>query len=203
MNMTLRFRIEQKRLELAAKAAGITYIMYSPPSFPHPSGLLHRREPSARLSVWNPLQDDGDLLRLAVAVPHVDLHKIIVEACQVGGACARRLWMPLPDQCGRKICRNGRRRHRPRRRRTALRQWTCSRRNRHRKKQPLFSSRPLPLNELYVEAASCWTQGQAQRCRRCVQRGRQRPEEKENRLAVLSSQVQPAQGIRPHMSLPE
>jgi hypothetical protein len=86
MNMTLPFRIEQKRLELAAKAAGITYIMYSPPSFPHPSGLLYRREPGARLSVWNPLQDDGDLLRLAVAVPHVDLHMIIVEACQVGGA---------------------------------------------------------------------------------------------------------------------
>jgi hypothetical protein len=83
--MTLPFRIEQKRLELAAKAAGITYIMYSP-SFPHPSGLLHRREPGTRLSMWNPLLDDGDLLRLAVAVPHVDLHKIIVEACQAGGA---------------------------------------------------------------------------------------------------------------------
>jgi hypothetical protein len=90
MNTTLPFRIEQRRLELAAKAAGITYLMYTPPSYPHPSGLLYHPEPGARLTVWNPLQDDGDLLRLAVAIPGVDLHKIIVEASQAGGADVRR-----------------------------------------------------------------------------------------------------------------
>lgn len=78
--------LEQTQLELAAKAAGITYLMYQPYSFPHPSGLLYRPGPHASLSVWNPLDDDGDLLRLAVAVPSVDLHKIIVEVVKAGGA---------------------------------------------------------------------------------------------------------------------
>lgn len=78
--------VEQRQLELAAKAAGLEYLMYQPYSFPHPSGLSYRSGPDARLSIWNPLDDDGDLLRLAVAVPSVDLHKIIVEAVKAGGA---------------------------------------------------------------------------------------------------------------------
>lgn len=83
--------LEQKRLELAAKAAGITYLMYMPRSFPHASGLLYRSEPNARTSIWNPLQNDGDLFRLALAVPNVNLHEIIARECRVGGDVARRV----------------------------------------------------------------------------------------------------------------
>lgn len=86
MNTTFAFRIEQRRLELAAKAAGLSYLIYSPPSYPHRSGLLYRPCPTARLRLWNPLEDDGDLLRLAIAVPGVDLHSIIVEARSAGGS---------------------------------------------------------------------------------------------------------------------
>jgi hypothetical protein len=80
--------LEQRRLELAAKAAGITYLMYMPRSFPHPSGLLYRSEPNARTSIWNPLQNDGDLFRLALAVPDVNLHEIITRECRAGGDVA-------------------------------------------------------------------------------------------------------------------
>lgn len=83
--------LEQRRLELAAKAAGITYLMYMPRSFPHPSGLLYRSEPNARASIWNPLQNDGDLLRLALAVPNIDLHEIITREYRAGGDVARRV----------------------------------------------------------------------------------------------------------------
>jgi hypothetical protein len=83
--------LEQKRLELAAKAAGITYLMYMPRSFPHPSGLLYRSEPNARTSIWNPLQNDADLFRLALAVPNVNLHEIITRECRAGGDVARRV----------------------------------------------------------------------------------------------------------------
>jgi hypothetical protein len=83
--------LEQRRLELAAKAAGIAYLMYMPRSFPHPSGLLHRSEPNALTSIWNPLENDSDLFRLALAVPNVNLHEIIVRECQAGGDVARRV----------------------------------------------------------------------------------------------------------------
>jgi hypothetical protein len=83
--------LEQRRLELAAKAAGITYLMYMPRSFPHRSGLLYRSEPNARTTIWNPLQDDGDLFRLALAVPSVNLHEIIVRECSAGGDVACRV----------------------------------------------------------------------------------------------------------------
>lgn len=83
--------LEQRKLELAAKAAGITYLMYMPRSFPHPSGLLYRSQPNARTSIWNPLQNDADLFRLALAVPSINLHEIIVRECQAGGDVARRV----------------------------------------------------------------------------------------------------------------
>jgi hypothetical protein len=63
--------------------------MYMPRSFQHPSGLLHRSEPNARTCIWNPLESDGDLFRLALAVPSVNLHEIIVRECQAGGDVAR------------------------------------------------------------------------------------------------------------------
>jgi hypothetical protein len=84
MNVMPPPHVEQKQLELAAKAAGIKYLMYVPYSHPHPSGLLYRRDSASRLAVWNPLRDDGDLFRLGLAVPDVDLHQIIVEARAAG-----------------------------------------------------------------------------------------------------------------------
>jgi hypothetical protein len=83
--------LEQRRLELAAKAAGIAHLMYMPRSFQHPSGLLYRSEPNARTRIWNPLESDGDLFRLALAVPSVNLHEIIVSECKAGGDVARRV----------------------------------------------------------------------------------------------------------------
>jgi hypothetical protein len=82
---------EQEQLELAARVAGITYVMYVPSCHLHPSGLLHRRDPTSRLAVWNPLQNDGDLFRLALAVPDVDLNKVMTEARSAGGDVARRV----------------------------------------------------------------------------------------------------------------
>ncbi|WP_413674374.1 hypothetical protein ACEN9H_08425 [Massilia cellulosiltytica] len=77
---------EQRLLELVANMVGFEYLMYVPAAFPHRSGLLYKRE-HARMSVWNPLTDDGDLFRLAVAAPGVDLQKIIKSvsrSCQDG-----------------------------------------------------------------------------------------------------------------------
>lgn len=84
-------RMEQKRLERAAKVAGITYIMYVRSCHLHWSGLFYRRDPVSRLTVWNPLEDNGDLFQLALAVPEVDLHKIMIEARSDGGDVARRV----------------------------------------------------------------------------------------------------------------
>lgn len=76
MTTPMTSETEQKLLELVANAVGFDYMMYVPASFPHRSGLLYKRE-HARMSVWNPLVDDGDLFRLAVAAPAVNLQKII------------------------------------------------------------------------------------------------------------------------------
>lgn len=43
--------LEQRQLELAAKAAGIAYLMYMPHSFPHPSGLLCRDQQDGRTHI--------------------------------------------------------------------------------------------------------------------------------------------------------
>ena len=51
---------DKELLELAAKAAGITYKYYS-----DPEGLIINDD-QWPLVVWNPLPDDGDALRLAV-----------------------------------------------------------------------------------------------------------------------------------------
>jgi hypothetical protein len=51
---------DKELLELAAKAAGITYKYYS-----DPEGLIINDD-QWPLVVWNPLTDDGDALRLAV-----------------------------------------------------------------------------------------------------------------------------------------
>ena len=51
---------DKELLELAAKAAGITYKYYS-----EPEGLVINDD-QWPLIAWNPLTDDGDALRLAV-----------------------------------------------------------------------------------------------------------------------------------------
>ena len=81
MTRSMTSSTEKRLLELIANMVGFEYLMYVPVSFPHRSGLLYQRE-NARLAVWNPLVDDGDLFRLAVAAPAVNLHEIINSVSQ-------------------------------------------------------------------------------------------------------------------------
>jgi hypothetical protein len=105
---------EQRLLELVANMVGFEYLMYVPSAFPHRSGLLYKRE-HARMSVCNPLTDDGDLFRLAVVAPGVDLQKIIESAsrsCQdrleircatVREAFVHAVATMVPDSCSSKV----------------------------------------------------------------------------------------------------
>lgn len=76
MTALMASEAEQRLLELVANTTGFEYMMYVPSFFPHRSGLLYKRD-HVRMSVWNPLVDDGDLFRLAAAAPAVNLQKII------------------------------------------------------------------------------------------------------------------------------
>lgn len=58
---------DRELLELAAKAAGLEYLEYVPESYPSRAGLLHGN-PNGRLFVWNPLDDDGEALRLGACL---------------------------------------------------------------------------------------------------------------------------------------
>lgn len=58
---------DRELLELAAKAIGITL------RWPSEGGLGPRRTDDDSWNSWNPLDDDGDLLRLAVAL-EIRLH---------------------------------------------------------------------------------------------------------------------------------
>lgn len=69
---------EKRMLELAARAVEFKYLMYMPASYPHRSGLLYKKE-DGRTGMWNPLVDDGDIFRLAVAAPSFDLREIILS----------------------------------------------------------------------------------------------------------------------------
>jgi len=73
---------EKKVLELAARAIELRYLMYMPASYPHRSGLLYNKE-DGRTAMWNPLVDDGDIFRLAVAAPSVDLREVILSTPRV------------------------------------------------------------------------------------------------------------------------
>jgi hypothetical protein len=66
---------EKRLIELVTNTVGFECLMYVPASFPRRSSLLYKRE-HARMSVRNPLDDDGDLFRLAVAAPAVIPQKI-------------------------------------------------------------------------------------------------------------------------------
>lgn len=73
---------EKSVLEMAARAIGLKYLMYMPPSYPHRSGLLYMKE-DGRSTLWNPLVDDGDIFRLAVAAPSIDLRDVILSTPRV------------------------------------------------------------------------------------------------------------------------
>jgi hypothetical protein len=81
MNNTLPINSEKNVLELVARVIELEYLMYMPASFPHRSGLLYKNG-NARAAMWNPLIDDGDLFRLAVAAPFFDLREAILSVPQ-------------------------------------------------------------------------------------------------------------------------
>lgn len=58
---------DKELLELAAKAAGIEGTWFDHGSDDY-GLLIQTHEPHRHLSDWNPLEDDGDALRLAVKV---------------------------------------------------------------------------------------------------------------------------------------
>lgn len=72
---------EKTVLEMAARAIELRYLMYMPASYPHRSGLLYKKE-DGRTAMWNPLIDDGDFFRLAIAAPSVDLREVILSIPQ-------------------------------------------------------------------------------------------------------------------------
>lgn len=53
-------------LELAAKAAGLKHLEWSPLRTGSTMAHIHRDDSGRREELWNPLTDDGDALRLAV-----------------------------------------------------------------------------------------------------------------------------------------
>ena len=74
---------DRELLELAAKAAGYDVV------FVHDNKIPMRRDVPNRkgMKVWNPLEDDGDALRLAVML------NLLIDSC---GMAAR----PLDDNIG-------------------------------------------------------------------------------------------------------
>lgn len=81
---------ERERLELAAKAAGLevkAVIVFA-------DGTLKGLDVSDGVNVihyWHPLADDGDALRLAMAIPSLNLQWVIAEAYQAADTEALRL----------------------------------------------------------------------------------------------------------------
>lgn len=63
---------DRELLELAAKAAGIRHIEYTN-DYDGRDGLMLCDEIGRHTSMWNPLTDDGDALRLAVKL-FQDIH---------------------------------------------------------------------------------------------------------------------------------
>lgn len=72
---------DKKLLELAAKAAGYT------PTRVTDDGVVLMR--GIRVN-WKPLDDDGDALRLAVALPSLDLKWVIAQAWQASDCLVER-----------------------------------------------------------------------------------------------------------------
>lgn len=80
-------------LEMAARAIELRYLMYMPASYPHRSVLLYKKD-DGRTAMWNPLIDDGDVFRLAIAAPSVNLREVILST-------PRGVQESLESQCAR------------------------------------------------------------------------------------------------------
>src|SRR5690625_4114660 len=57
---------DHELLEMAAKAAGLTYVDYAGVGYDGRSGLMLTDEIGRQTVTWNPLTDDGDAMRLAI-----------------------------------------------------------------------------------------------------------------------------------------
>lgn len=74
---------DRELLELAAKAAGYSVRWYEDSLAYGPTfGIEVEPGNPCGFEVWNPLTDDGDALRLAVAIAGTDLRWIIMAAWQ-------------------------------------------------------------------------------------------------------------------------
>jgi hypothetical protein len=67
----MAFQTEQRLLELVTYAVGFEYLADVHTPFLHCLSLLDKRE-HVRMSGWNPLVDEGDSFRLAVAAAEAD-----------------------------------------------------------------------------------------------------------------------------------
>lgn len=73
---------DRELLEQAARAAGIRHIEYTN-DYDGSMGLMRHDEFGNHTSVWNPLTDDGDALRLAVKLGIKDYFSVEVQTALV------------------------------------------------------------------------------------------------------------------------
>ncbi|PEI10786.1 hypothetical protein CRM86_23895 [Pseudomonas putida] len=82
---------DREMLELAAKAAGYVVRWYDDSLAYGPTfGIEVEPGNPSGFEPWNPLEDDGDALRLALSRPGLDLTWVITEA-----------WQASDDEAGR------------------------------------------------------------------------------------------------------
>ena len=86
---------DRELLELAAKAAGLT-IVGSIPSILHDDDWLETTDNGPDM-FWNPLQNDGDALRLAVTL-RIDVYTLPINAEAVTVTAKRRMRSDLLRQ---------------------------------------------------------------------------------------------------------
>lgn len=86
---------DRELLEMAANAAGYRYAWLETAGYPEISQLRIVSKdwegPYWECMDWNPLTDDGDVLRLAVSIPALNLQWIIAEAWQAHSDHAGRM----------------------------------------------------------------------------------------------------------------
>lgn len=91
--------VEREQFEMAAKAAGIKC---RPADFELAGGLVLASHPSGFPTVWNPLIDDGDALRLAVALDLTTRHysgSTVAQSGIPGTPCAYEEVTNHSDPC--------------------------------------------------------------------------------------------------------
>ena len=85
---------DRELLELAAKAAGIKHVDYTGIDYDGRHGFELVGEYGRHIGTWNPLQDDGDALRLAVTLGlDLELHGLnaTMPYCAAVYDCSRGL----------------------------------------------------------------------------------------------------------------